>query len=293
MSGLDKINKTGEIKVFDSRGMTRIVTQAAEEWLDEQGYDLGKTSVDQELDYWAQMRGMLNDRGVPLKDLPGRGRLIMSYRVDRLAQLAYKRWKQKSCEGMPYSFMEYVRDGMIWPVESREHLADTVDHVKQLEDFIQSIPGIKRVCKDNDYNVGAMYVKTFDSPDKQMYLVIRLATPVGVMLSSAFNLLYHHPTAPYVTEGIKILHNLYQKHSKHGDVPDRRPGYYNIPGLPQQLHHIGQGEGGYSVLDAGESYNDPEWESTKVEDVINSIKQINDWTEEHTRGTDNLADFDF
>lgn len=290
MSGLDKIELPRDMS---NLGRPKLVTNLAEQWLDSHGYDLDKTSIEQELVIWKQLYDELQSRGVDMRELPGSGRLLMTHRIDRLIQLTFKRWRQRSCESMPYPFVEYVRDGMIWPVESREHLVDTVERVKQIEDFIQSIPGIKRVCEERDYDGGAMYVKTFDSPGKQMYLVIRVATPIGIMLSSAFELLYHHPTAPYVSEGIKFLHNLYQKHTKHGDVPDRRPGYYNIPGLPQRLHNIGMGEGSYSVLDAGESYDDPEWESTKVEDVIDNIKQINDWTEEHTRGTDDLSDFDF
>lgn len=290
MSGLDKIELPRDMSNPDR---PKLVTKQAEQWLDSRGYDLGKTSIEQEIATWKQLYYELQDRGVDMQELPGSGRLLMTHRVDRLIQQAFKRWRQRSCESMSYPFMEYVRDGMIWPTETREHLVDTVERVKQIEHFVQNMPGMKRVCKDHDYNAGAMYIKTFDTPGKQMYLVIRVATPIGIMLSSAFELLYHYPTAPYVSEGIKFLHNLYQKHTKHGDVPDRRPGYYNIPGLPQQLHNIGMGEGSYSVLDAGDSYDDPEWESTKVEDVINNIKQINDWTEEHTRGTDDLSNFDF
>lgn len=290
MSGLDKIELPRDMSNLDR---PKLVTKQAEQWLDSHGYDLRKTSVDQELAIWKQLYNELQSRGVNFGDLPGSGRLLMTHRVDRLIQLAFKQWRQQSCDTMSHPFMSYVREGMIWPVETREYFIDAVTRVKQIENFIKNIPGIKRVCKDHDYNAGAMYIKTFGSPDKQMYLVIRLATPVGIMLSSAFELLYHYPTAPYVSEGIKFLHNLYQKHTKHGDVPNRQPGYYNIPGLPQRLHNIGMGEGSYSVLDVGESYDDPEWESTKLEDVINNIKQINDWAEEHTRGTDDLSNFDF
>lgn len=277
---------------IDSRGASSRVHEAGQEWMDQKGYDLDRTSVDQEIEYWHELRGMLNDRGFPIQDLPGRGRLLQTSRIDRLAQLAGKRWRLQNCDSMPYAFAEYVRQGMIWPVETREAHGDTVDRVKQIETYIQSIPDTKRVCKDPLYESGVFYVKTFETSDTQMYLVIKLASSVSSLLISSFETKLYHPTAPYITSGIKFLHNLYQKPTPDG--PTTRAGNYNIPGLPTRLHHMNPLNWPQtSVMDIGEDYGSPEVNSITAEHVINNIKQIHDWTEEHVRGTDDLSNFDF
>ena len=110
MSGLNKIELPRDLPRL---GNAKLVTRQAEQWLDDQGYDLGKPSVDQELVIWKQLYDELQSRGVDMRELPGHGRLLMTHRVDRLIQQAFKRWRQRSCESMSYPFVEYVRDGMI------------------------------------------------------------------------------------------------------------------------------------------------------------------------------------
>lgn len=265
------------------------VTRIAEEWQDAQGYDLDRVSIDQEIELCHQLYYMLKDQGVKFRTLPGSGRLIMNRRIDRLGQMAFKRWRQQDCNTMPYPFTEYVRQGMIWPVETRDAYEDTVARVKQIEQFIQSINGINKVCKDSLYEAGAMYIKALDGGDKQQWFVVRLSTSIAALLSTGWEAKYHHPKAPYIVTGIKFMHNLYEKPSANG--PSRRPGVYDMPGLPRKLHHIGQGEGGYSMLDIGDEYGGSS--STTAEQVIKTIQDIVLWAEEHISGAHNLTRFDF
>ena len=286
MDGLDNIDRN------DRFGSRREVTRVAQEWMDDRGYDLDNTSIDQEIELCHQLYDMLKQQKVVFRDLPGSGRLIIQHRIDRLATMALKRWRQQDCKSMPYPLMEYVRQGMIWPVETQDAYDNTVANVKQIEQFIQSINGINKVCKDGLYDAGVMYVKTLNGQDKQQYIVIRLSTAIATMLSTGWEAKYHHPTAPYIVAGIKFMHNLYEKPS--ADGPTSRPGVYNIPGIPQKLHHINPERWPqFSVMGVGSDYGDTTSNTTTVEQTIKNIEHIVLWAEEHIGGINSLTKFDF
>ena len=269
------------------RGVDQVITQ----WLDSQGYDLDQISIDQEIEYLTHVRASLKQAGIPMTDLPGGGRLLMSYRMDHIQNLAWKRWRSQTCDTMVYPFTEYVRQGMIWPVETRQDRLSMVERVQQIEKFIQSLDGMRRVCKDKEHDAGVMYVKRLDISDSRMWMVIRLATTVSRMNDAVYSRLAD-PEQPHTCCGIKFLHNLYERPARGQKSP--RPGYYNITGLPTRLiHHNPNDWDQMSVLEAVPGRPTAEFHSSDVQDVINNIKQIHDWMQEHARGTDRVADFDF
>lgn len=269
------------------RGVNLVITQ----WLDSQGYDLDRVSIDQEIEYLMHVRNSLKQADIPMSDLPGNGRLLMSHRHDQISNLAFKRWKQQSCDTMLYPFTEYVRQGMVWPVETREGRANMVERVQQIEKFIQSLDGMQKSCKDTEHNAGVMYVKRLDVSDSRMWMVIRLATTIERMNDAVYSRL-NDPDAPHTCCGIKFLHNLYERPAR-GNT-SRRPGFYNITGLPTRLiHHNPNDWDQISVLEAVPGRQSAEFHNSDTQDVINNIKQIHDWMQEHARGTDRVADFDF
>lgn len=284
MNGLDQIDRDGPM-------VERQVARVVEQWLDSHGYDLDRISIEQEIEYLLDMKKQLRQAGFPMDDLPGGGRLLVSHRINQMSELAWKRWRGQSCDTMLYPFAEYVQQGMVWPVETRQDRPGMVKRVQQIEEFIQSLDGMRKSCKDQEHDAGVMYIKSLDTSDSRMYLVIRLATPINRMNDAIFSRM-NDPEAPYTCCGIKFMHNLYERPPRGNNT--RRPGFYNIAGLPTRLlHHNPSGWDQISVLEAIPGQQSAEFHNTGAQDIINNIKQMHDWMQEHVRGTDRVVDFDF